>query len=106
DHKASITPDELRLLCNGIRAIERALGSFDKRVTNSERKNKLVARKSIVAKRDIKKGEIFTTDNITTKRPGNGISPMYWYEVLGKKAEQDFLEDQLIKVSGFEEQEI
>lgn len=106
DHKASVTPDELRLLCEGIRAIEKSLGSFDKLVTDSERKNKIVARKSIVAKRDIKKGEVFTVDNITTKRPGNGISPMYWYEVLGKKAEQDFLEDQLIKMSGVDEQEI
>ncbi|EOX8431299.1 N-acetylneuraminate synthase [Salmonella bongori] len=106
DHKASVTPDELKLLCEGIRAIEVSLGSYDKLVTNSERKNKIVARKSIVAKCAIKKGEIFTIDNITTKRPGNGISPMHWYEVLGEKAEKDFEEDQLIVHSYFSEQEI
>nr|WP_279441402.1 SAF domain-containing protein [Actinobacillus equuli] len=63
-----------------------------------------MARKSIIAARPIKKGEIFTTDNITTKRPGNGISPMFWYEVLGKEAQQDFEEDQLIADSRFENQ--
>ncbi|EMV2414672.1 N-acetylneuraminate synthase, partial [Escherichia coli] len=81
-------------------------GSYIKLVTKSERKNKIVARKSIVAKRNIKKGDIFTIDNITTKRPGNGISPMYWYELLGKKAERDFDEDQLIIHSGFVTQEV
>ncbi|EGL9133901.1 N-acetylneuraminate synthase, partial [Salmonella enterica] len=96
DHKASVTPDELKLLCEGIRAVEVSLGSYVKLVTDSERKNKIVARKSIVAKCAIKKGEIFTIDNITTKRPGNGISPMHWYGVLGEKAEKDFEEDQLI----------
>ncbi|EJH2659231.1 N-acetylneuraminate synthase [Salmonella enterica] len=106
DHKASVTPDELKLLCEGIRAIEVSLGSYVKLVTNSERKNKIVARKSIVAKCAIKKGEIFTIDNITTKRPGNGISPMHWYGVLGKKAEKDFEEDQLIVHSCFSEQEV
>ncbi|ECR8729028.1 N-acetylneuraminate synthase, partial [Salmonella enterica] len=90
DHKASVTPDELKLLCEGIRAVEVSLGSYVKLVTDSERKNKIVARKSIVAKCAIKKGEIFTIDNITTKRPGNGISPMHWYGVLGEKAEKDF----------------
>ncbi|EDW8111889.1 N-acetylneuraminate synthase [Salmonella enterica] len=106
DHKASVTPDELKLLCQGIRAIEASLGSYDKLVTNSERKNKIVARKSIVAKCAIKKGEIFTINNITTKRPGNGISPMHWYEVLGEKAEQNFEEDQLIVHSYFSKQEV
>ncbi|PQJ83303.1 N-acetylneuraminate synthase [Aliivibrio sifiae] len=105
DHKASVTPEELTLLCQGIRSVEQALGSYEKLVTNSERKNKIVARKSIVAKSDIKKGDIFTLENITTKRPGNGISPMSWYEVLGKKAEQDFTEDQLIEHSEFIAQE-
>lgn len=104
DHKASVTPEELKLLCEGIRAVEKSLGSSEKIVTNSEAKNKIVARKSIIAARPIKKGEIFTTDNITTKRPGNGISPMFWYEVLGKEAEQDFEEDQLIADSRFENQ--
>ena len=106
DHKASVTPQELKLLCEGIRAVELSLGSFDKLVTNSERKNKIVARKSIVAKCKIKKGEEFTIDNITTKRPGNGISPMHWYEVIGQKAEKNFEEDQLIVHSGFSEQEV
>lgn len=106
DHKASVTPEELKLLCDGIRAVEISLGSFDKLVTNSERKNKIVARKSIVAKCKIKKGEEFTVDNITTKRPGNGISPMHWYKVLGQKAEKNFEEDQLIVHSGFSEQEV
>ncbi|HDL1763652.1 TPA: N-acetylneuraminate synthase [Mannheimia haemolytica] len=104
DHKASVTPEELKLLCEGIRAVEKSLGSSEKLVTNSEAKNKIVARKSIIAARPIKKGEIFTTENITTKRPGNGISPMFWYDVLGKEAQQDFEEDQLIQDSRFENQ--
>lgn len=104
DHKASVTPEELKLLCEGIRAVEKSLGSSEKIVTNSEAKNKIVARKSIIAARPIKKGEIFTTNNITTKRPGNGISPMFWYEILGKEAQQDFEEDQLIADSRFENQ--
>ncbi|WP_369686497.1 SAF domain-containing protein [Photobacterium leiognathi] len=66
----------------------------------------MVARKSIVAKCDIKKGDVFTVDNITTKRPGNGISPMSWYDVLGQKAEHDFFEDQLIEHTGFVAQEV
>ncbi|AJR09571.1 N-acetylneuraminate synthase [Photobacterium gaetbulicola] len=106
DHKASVTPDELRLLCEGIRAVETSLGSREKTVTPSERKNKIVARKSIVAKKTIQKGEHFTLDNITTKRPGNGISPMAWYDLLGKQAEQDFSEDQLITHTGFSAQEV
>ncbi|NQZ94178.1 MAG: N-acetylneuraminate synthase [Moritella sp.] len=106
DHKASVTPDELTLLCQGIRAVEISLGSFEKLVTPSEKKNKIVARKSIVAKSDIKAGDVFTLDNITTKRPGNGISPMSWYEVLGQKAEIDFSDDELITLSGFEAQEV
>ncbi|WP_323936678.1 N-acetylneuraminate synthase [Aeromonas caviae] len=106
DHKASVTPSELKLLCEGIRAVEKALGSFEKIVTNSERKNKIVARKSIVAKCEIKTGDIFTVDNITTKRPGNGISPMSWYDLLGKTAERDFSEDELIQDSRFINQEV
>ncbi|MFA9499285.1 N-acetylneuraminate synthase [Mannheimia sp. E30BD] len=104
DHKASVTPDELKLLCEGIRAVEKSLGSSEKLVTNSEAKNKIVARKSIIAARPIQKGEIFTVDNITTKRPGNGISPMFWYDVLGKEAQHDFEEDQLIQDSRFANQ--
>ncbi|OOB79969.1 MAG: N-acetylneuraminate synthase [Epulopiscium sp. Nuni2H_MBin001] len=99
DHKASITPDELSNLCTQIRRAEVMLGSQCKHVTKSEHKNKLVARKSIVAKRDIKAGEVFSVDNITTKRPGNGISPMRWYDVLGKVAQTDFCEDELLVIN-------
>jgi len=106
DHKASVTPEELRLLCEGVRAVEKSLGSHKKIVTKSEKKNKIVARKSIIAKVPIKAGEELTLDNITTKRPGNGISPMEWYNVLGKIAEKDFEEDQLITLSGFNMQEV
>ena len=102
DHKASITPDELKVLCSEIRRIETMLGDGRKHVTSSEIGNKIVARKSIVASKDIKKGEIFTVDNITCKRPGNGISPMKWYEVLGKTAEKDFSFDELIILDGFD----
>ncbi|MBS6559184.1 MAG: N-acetylneuraminate synthase [Clostridiales bacterium] len=100
DHKASITPNELRQLCAGIHKAERMLGSGLKKVTESEKKNIFVARKSIVAKRKILKSEIFSEDNITCKRPGNGISPVHWYEVLGKEAEKDFETDELIFCKG------
>lgn len=104
DHKASVLPEELKLLCEGIRAVEKSMGKYKKIVTNSERKNKIVARKSIIAKVKIKKGEIFTEENLTTKRPGNGISPMNWYKILGKKAEKDFDIDELIEDSNFKNQ--
>ena len=74
--------------------------------TDSEKKNKIVARKSIVAKTKIAKGDIFTVDNITTKRPGNGISPMYWYDILGKAAEFDFEEDELVVHTAYKPQEV
>lgn len=96
DHKASLDPDELKVLVRGIRNIEKALGDGVKAVQECERKNIAVARKSIVANRDIKKGEIFTTDNITTKRPGTGISSAKWHELLGKAAWRDFEDDELI----------
>lgn len=105
DHKASATPEELKALVDNVRRIEIMAGSNKKIVTDSEKKNKIVARKSIVALKDIKTGEIFTEDNITCKRPGNGISPMNWYEVLGKIAEKDFGADELISLSGFDWQE-
>lgn len=101
DHKASATPQELLDICVGVRRIEKMLGIGKKVVTDSERKNKKIARKSIVAQCDIKEGEIFTEGNITCKRPGNGISPMRWYDILGKKAERNFQEDELIEASGF-----
>ena len=105
DHKASATPEELKLLVENVRRMENMLGSGFKIVTDSEEKNKIVARKSIVAQKDIKAGEIFSEDNITCKRPGNGISPMRWYDILGKKAERDFNEDELIVAEGFEMQD-
>lgn len=98
DHKASIEPDELRQMVASIRHIEAALGSAEKAVTTSERPNIAIARKSIVASQNIKKGELFTEDNITTKRPGNGVSPMRWFEVLGTTAIRDFEEDELIEL--------
>ncbi len=105
DHKASADPEELRALVENIRRIESMIGNGKKIVTDSERKNKIVARKSVVAKNNICKGELFTENNITCKRPGNGISPLYWYDILGKSAERDFKEDELITMSGFEWQE-
>lgn len=105
DHKASATPEELKTLVENVRRIEVMAGSSKKIVTESERKNKIVARKSIVALRDIKVGDVFTEKNITCKRPGNGISPMMWYEVLGRKAEKDFRTDELISINEFDWQE-
>ena len=105
DHKASVNPFELSTLCESIRRIEAMKGNGIKIVTASERKNKVVARKSIVAKTIIKKGEVFSEENLTCKRPGNGISPMRWYDILGLKAEQDFLDDQIIVDSRFKPQE-
>lgn len=98
DHKASLEPDELKAMVDSIRNIEKALGNGVKKPANSEIKNIAIARKSIVAKCDITEGEIFTEDNITTKRPGNGISPMKWNDVLGTKAIRAFGEDELIEI--------
>ncbi|SMC39421.1 N-acetylneuraminate synthase [Sporomusa malonica] len=98
DHKASLEPCELKAMVNAIRNTELAIGIAEKKVTESEKKNIAIARKSIVASRDIKRGEVFTPDNLTVKRPGNGISPMRWFEVLGKTAKCDFEEDELIVV--------
>lgn len=96
DHKASLEPDELKAMVSAIRNIEKSLGDGEKKRTESEAKNCAVARKSIVAKRKIQKGETFTEENLTVKRPGTGISPMKWYEVLGTKAEHDYEADELI----------
>jgi N,N'-diacetyllegionaminate synthase len=98
DHKASLEPDELKAMINAIRNVEVALGTGDKKLAESEKKNITIARKSIIAKQNIKKGEIFTEDNLTVKRPGNGISPMQWFEVMGKAATRDFEEDELIEL--------
>lgn len=96
DHKASLDPQELKTLVFQIRNIEKAMGRFEKIPSEREAKNIAVARKSIVAKKWIKKGEVFTTENLTTKRPGIGINPMKWYEVLGTKAQKDYQVDDLI----------
>lgn len=90
DHKASLEPHELKAMVSGIRNIEKALGLFDKVPSASEIKNRLPARKSIVAKNDIKAGEIFSANNLTTRRPGKGISPMKWYDYIGKPATRDY----------------
>lgn len=96
DHRASLEPDELRQMVCAIRNIEKCLGDGRKRRTESEKKNCAVARKSIVAKKAIQKGEIFTEENLTIKRPGTGISPMRWHEILGTTASRDYKEDELI----------
>lgn len=98
DHKASLEPSELKEMINSIRNVELAMGNGEKKPAASEVKNIEIARKSIVAKVGIKKDDILTEENITVKRPGNGISPMKWFEVLGKKAIRDFEEDELIEI--------
>ena len=95
DHKASLEPAELKAMVQGIRNVELALsGTGIKIASNSEQKNKAVARKSIVAAKNINIGDIFTEENITVKRPGNGINPMRWDEIIGKEAIKDFEEDE------------
>lgn len=98
DHRASLEPDELRHLVNAVRRTETALGDGRKHAAAAERPNIAVARKSIVAARPIKAGERLTEENITVKRPGNGISPMLWDTVLGTKAVRDFESDELISL--------
>lgn len=99
DHKASLEPDELKAMVSAIRNIEKAIGGDGtKHVSESEKKNISIARKSIVAACDIKAGEEFTEQNLTVKRPGSGISPMRWEEVVGTKAKCDFSEDDLIEI--------
>lgn len=98
DHKASLEPEELKRMIESIRNVEAAIGDGRKKPSDSERKNINVARKSIVACRKIRKGDFFTEDNLTTKRPGNGISPMLWKDIIGKKAGRDFGEDELIEL--------
>lgn len=98
DHKASLEPHELKAMVSAIRNIEQAMGGGHKQVSDSERKNIAIARKSIVAARNIKAGEVLTEDNLYVKRPGNGINPMRWPEVIGQKAKRDFQEDELIEL--------
>ncbi len=98
DHRASLDPAELTAMVKAIRNIEQALGNGEKHVSASERPNIEVARKSIIAARDIKAGELLTEENLTVKRPGNGISPMMWDSVIGTRAIKDFEADHLIEL--------
>ena len=98
DHRASLEPTELKAMIDGIRNVEFALGNGIKRPSSSEMKNKPVARKSIVAGRAINAGELFTEDNLAAKRPGTGISPMRWDEIIGKTACRNFAADELIEL--------
>lgn len=97
DHKASLEPHQLKAMVEAIRNVEAAMGDGIKRVSASEAKNKPIARKSLVASRAIAAGELFSADNMTTKRPGNGISPMRWDEVAGTAAGRSFEPDELIE---------
>ncbi len=98
DHKASLEPAELKAMVSAIRNIEIALGDGVKQLAPSEAKNILVARKSIVASKDIQIGEIFSAENLATKRPGTGISPMRWDEVIGLTANRNYASDELIQL--------
>jgi N,N'-diacetyllegionaminate synthase len=98
DHRASLEPHELAAMVQAIRNIEKAMGSEIKKPSPSELKNKPVARKSIVTTKDIRKGEPFTEENLTVKRPGTGISPMRWDEVIGRKAPRNFNADEIINL--------
>lgn len=98
DHKASLEPDELAKMVASIRNIETALGSGIKTVTDSERENIAAARKSIVAAAHINKGEVLTDQNLTVKRPGTGISPMRWTELIGRIADRNYEEDEMIEL--------
>jgi len=98
DHKASLEPGELKQMVSSIRQIELALGNGIKQPTASEIRNMVVARKSLVATRDIKKGELFAENNIAAKRPGNGIPPIYYWDVLGKVAPHDYSIDEMVEL--------
>lgn len=96
DHRASLQPEELKAMVRGIRNISIALGSAVKQPSAGELKNRAVARKSLVACREIRKGELFTTENLDVKRPGTGVSPMRWDEIIGMQATRDYQPDELI----------
>ena len=96
DHKASLEPDELAAMIKAVRNIENAIGNGIKKPTQSEKGNLSIVRKSIVAAKDIAVGEQFTESNLTVKRPGKGISPMKWDDIIGKTAEKAYSEDELI----------
>ena len=97
DHKASLEPQELKAMVDAIRHVEVSIGDGVKKVSPSELKNQDIARKSIIAAKAIRKGDVFTVDNVTTKRPGSGINPMRWFDLLGKTAKHDYEEDYLIE---------
>ena len=90
DHKASLEPEQFFKLVEGIRKISKSLGSYEKKISNSEQKNLSIVRKSIIAKTAIKEGDFFSSNNISAKRPGTGISPMLWDQVIGKRAKRNF----------------
>jgi len=98
DHKASLVPEELKAMVHAVRNIEAALGSDTKCVTSSEAANITAARKSIVASRHIRRGELFSADNLTTRRPGDGLSPMHWHEILNTAAPRDFAAGEQIRL--------
>jgi N,N'-diacetyllegionaminate synthase len=99
DHKASLEPNELFAMVKAIRNVEMAIGDGVKTVGSSECKNRDIARKSIVASKTIKEGDVFSEDNIASKRPGNGMSPMKWFEVLGRIAQREYEQDDQIDIS-------
>ena len=96
DHKASLEPEELKAMVRSIREVERALGSPLKAPSPCELKNRQLVRKSLVALRPIGRGEVFSRENLGTKRPGTGISPFRYWELLGKRAAREYKEDELI----------
>ena len=98
DHRASLEPCELKTMVKAIRNVEIALGDGIKKISPSEFKNRLIARKSIIAARDIRKGEVFREGNITSKRPGTGLSPMEWNKIIGRIAKRDFKKDKAIEL--------
>ena len=98
DHLASLEPGELKDMVDSIRNVERAMGDGIKRPSPSEEKNKAIARKSLVARRAIRTGEAFSEENVTAKRPGTGLSPMRWDEIMGLRAARAFAEDELIEI--------
>ena len=98
DHKASLMPKELKSLIKSIRLVESSLGISTKKPSDSEIENITIVRKSIVAKKNITKGDIFDENNLTVKRPGKGISPMLWDKIIGKKAKKDYVKDEYIRL--------
>ena len=98
DHKASLEPNELKGMVIAIRNVEKALGSKEKKVSQSEENNVKIVRKSIVASKSINKGDLFTEENLTTKRPGTGINPMKWNEIVGSSADRNYKADEMIRL--------